>query len=548
MYQSLLFSDSRQKSMPRLIYLLVIWSFNFLIISPLPPTNALREFRTWSNRTQCEMAIFPNWPFAYEKYKGQKLELKGRVNSNLQDFRHPCQVQGGNSKCHICEEIECSSELGTCQLQLQGVSGKNMSKNVPVNTDDAWAVNGTHRHDYGSPHTTHFCVFIAGHNCSSPSHTDFTDCPIRCFGHGFPQPAIVNPANYRTRIDLYDGMPRWYDDAQVDLWEYPKSCEEVNSRGGNCTKKGPTPTFNPQGFTFTFAGDGQFGLVDGPRTQAQFNAPEDVAVDEFDNLFIADTGNHAIRMINATTGLVSTIAGRGPSSVGRVDGDCSIASFNSPKGIDVAYYTINGVETLILVVADTGNSRVRRIDIVLSTGLCTVRCLTGLCGNDTLSFTDSKYPVLPYAGFADGPGDQARLSAPESVCFMDGGYIAVADTGNWLVRWVNVSNGMTWTLAGTIGKGPSTPDGKPVGGCPPPCLVGVPGFRDGELQHSMFYSVVDVTRGPNNTIIVADEHRIRMIELADVVTSINTVKSSGRVSTVAGNALQGYEDGRSMTY
>ena len=94
--------------------------------------NGLREFRSWSERHQCSMAQDANYPFAMEKYHGMSFEGKGRVNSNLQDFRHQCQVRGGQSKCHICEDIICKSDVAdaSCFLQLQGVHGSNMSANI----------------------------------------------------------------------------------------------------------------------------------------------------------------------------------------------------------------------------------------------------------------------------------------------------------------------------------------------------------------------------------------------------------------------------------
>ena len=82
------------------------------------------------------MAENANYPFAMEKYAGMEYEGKGRVNSNKQDFRHSCQVLGGKSKCNLCEDIDCASTKdSTCFLQLQGVDGKNMSKNIPTITD-----------------------------------------------------------------------------------------------------------------------------------------------------------------------------------------------------------------------------------------------------------------------------------------------------------------------------------------------------------------------------------------------------------------------------
>ena len=162
----------------------------------LTPLWALREFRTWSNRSACDNAQWPGYIFAYSKYNGQKYESKGRTNTNLQDFRHECQLHGGASKCHICENIPCGSDYhsngnnfdgGTCHLQLQGVSNVDMSTNIPVVTDTAWAVSptGTFRKNFGSNAVTHICVFLSGGSCIVPSSgvQTFTDCRLRCFGY-----------------------------------------------------------------------------------------------------------------------------------------------------------------------------------------------------------------------------------------------------------------------------------------------------------------------------------------------------------------------------
>ena len=81
---------------------------------------------------------------------------------------------------------------------------------------------------------------------------------------------------------------------------------------------------------------------------------------------------------------------------------------------------------------------------------CTVSCLTGLCGNSTISQSDTHYKAHPQSGYADGPGSLARFSAPEGLTFLDGGNIfVVADTGNFLIRLVTL-DGNTSTLAGTV--------------------------------------------------------------------------------------------------
>ena len=106
-----------------------------------------------------------NIPYTYTH---DDLLLKGRVNTNLQDFRHECNEKGGRSKCHICENIECDADDGYCQLQLQGVSPKDLTYNVPTVSDTAWAVGGSYRRDFGGQNVTHFCVFLSGGNCTIP--------------------------------------------------------------------------------------------------------------------------------------------------------------------------------------------------------------------------------------------------------------------------------------------------------------------------------------------------------------------------------------------
>lgn len=72
------------------------------------------------------------------------------------------------------------------------------------------------------------------------------------------------------------------------------------------------------GVITTIAGNGQRGFAGdgGPATEASLNAPAGIALDAADNLYIADAGNHRIRMIMAATGLITTVAGSGPIDEG----------------------------------------------------------------------------------------------------------------------------------------------------------------------------------------------------------------------------------------
>lgn len=95
-----------------------------------------------------------------------------------------------------------------------------------------------------------------------------------------------------------------------------------------------------------FAGDGR------PATQARLNGPTDVAVDSAGNVFIADRANHRIRRV-APDGIITTVAGTGSAGFNG-DGIGGLTQLSSPTGLGVDLSDR-------LIVADTGNHRLRRI-------------------------------------------------------------------------------------------------------------------------------------------------------------------------------------------
>lgn len=76
-----------------------------------------------------------------------------------------------------------------------------------------------------------------------------------------------------------------------------------------------------------FSGDG------GPALRAAFSAPEWIALDKAQNIFIGDRSNHRIRRIDARSGLVTTVAGNGESGFAGDGGPASQASITSPYGL-----------------------------------------------------------------------------------------------------------------------------------------------------------------------------------------------------------------------
>ncbi len=109
----------------------------------------------------------------------------------------------------------------------------------------------------------------------------------------------------------------------------------------------------PEGLVLVHAGTGEPGYQDGPNSLARFREPDGIVADAFDNLFITDRGNHAVRRISAQ-GLVQTVAGTGEAGhLGSYPGG---AQFSQPSGLGLA---ADGT----LFVADTGNHRLRRIPL-----------------------------------------------------------------------------------------------------------------------------------------------------------------------------------------
>jgi len=188
----------------------------------------------------------------------------------------------------------------------------------------------------------------------------------------------------------------------------------------------------------TLTGGTAYGHADGGVSEALFNFPVAIAMDEGGNLFVADTLNHAIRKITAN-GQVYTIAGVA-GEYGFEDGDAENAMFNTPMGIAVD-------ENGRIFVADTGNHLIRVIDGGK------VYTIAG-----TLTFdADREWDGVPMGGFADGV--QAMFNQPTGIALW-GDVLIVADTANHSIRNINIQTGVVFTIAGN--GYPGRDDGVPV--------------------------------------------------------------------------------------
>ncbi len=200
----------------------------------------------------------------------------------------------------------------------------------------------------------------------------------------------------------------------------------VADSGNNAIRK-----IAPDGVVSTFAGSekGEAGSTSATEivkgTDARFSSPARLAIDTDGSIYVTDRGNSTIRKITAA-GLVSTFAGTA-GIVGSTDGTGSTASFLLPIGI--------AVDTSHNVYVGDGKNTIRKIT---SAGVVT-----------TLAGTADTY------GAIDGEGKTvARFNNIGGLAVDAAGNVYVADQGNNLIRKVT-SSGVVSLFSGIWGRGDS---------------------------------------------------------------------------------------------
>jgi sugar lactone lactonase YvrE len=216
---------------------------------------------------------------------------------------------------------------------------------------------------------------------------------------------------------------------------------------------------SPTGIITTVAGHGSSGFSGdgGQATAATFNA-YGLSCDLAGNLYISDWNNNRVRKVNASTGIITTIAGNGTSSTSGDGGPATAAGINKPIGA-VADVAGN------VFISEYGAARIRRVDAAtgiistIATGLSgPCQIVTDNTGNVFVATqsggriykinTSGTVSTIAGGGSGSGsgvPATSVSLSGAEGVAVDVGGNIFIADNGCCL-RKVDIA-GIITTIA-----------------------------------------------------------------------------------------------------
>jgi len=231
---------------------------------------------------------------------------------------------------------------------------------------------------------------------------------------------------------------------------------------------------DPTGQVKAVCGDGDAGFEDGAFASAKFKSPQGLATDG-DRIYVADAGNHAVRLIDMETRRVSTIAGTGEKSLYprfSGDGDARALSLRSPWAL--------AREGEHLYIAMAGSHQIWRLDL-----------------------TDGR--MGPWAGSGregidDGPLARASFSQPSGLA-LSGRMLYVADAEASAIRRIDLDAGEVATL---VGEG-----------------LFEFGDRDGSFDQAQLQHPSGILVEAPASLMIADtyNHKLKRLDMKDAVVS-----------------------------
>jgi len=269
-------------------------------------------------------------------------------------------------------------------------------------------------------------------------------------------------------------------------------------------------------YIYTIAGTGVAGTgTDGSALSSPLNLIKGIFVDSFQNLYVADAGNHRIRMIPKVTGTnygismtpnnIYTIAGTGSAGDG-TDGQPINSQLNSPNSICVDSFQN-------LYIADTANNRIRMIPKVTGTYY-------------GISMTGGYIYIIAGSGIgakgADGPALTSAIYNPVAICVDSFQNLYISDTNNHRIRMIPKVSGIYYGISMTANNIFT------IAG------TGSPGYgADGVPLSSALTSPNGIFVDSFQNLYITDSNRIRMIPNVSG-TYYSIAMTANNIYTIAG--------------
>jgi sugar lactone lactonase YvrE len=235
----------------------------------------------------------------------------------------------------------------------------------------------------------------------------------------------------------------------------------------------------------TFAGNGNLGFSgdSGLAINATFNGISYLAVDNKNNLYVSDFNNNRIRRINISTGVITTIVGKGISGYGGDNGPARFALLDGPAGICFDKFGN-------FYISDLNNYVIRKVD--------TFGIITTYVGIGTPGFSGD-----------NGEADSAQIWDTQQMTIDSFGDLIIADIGNNRVRKIDFNTHIISTVAG-YGNYLYNGDG-------------ISATNAGMDPYAVAFD-------PSGNLFIADHDNQR----------IRKIDASGIINTVAGNGNLGF--------